>query len=62
MTKLTDPVFSVEFVGDYFTLTTTVIADNEEEAEENANRLLMEHYGLDIAVISNDINATEVGL
>lgn len=62
MSSPKESVFNVEFVGDYFVLTTTVIADSEEQAEENANRILMEHYGLNIAVISNDINAMEVGL
>ena len=53
-------VFNVEFAGDYFTLTTTVTANNDEEAMVNANRLLMEHYGLNIEVISNDISVMEI--
>jgi adenosyl cobinamide kinase/adenosyl cobinamide phosphate guanylyltransferase len=54
----------VVFVGDYFTLMTTVVLDEQlrEEGEDDhdfATRLasvwLQEHYGWDVASVSNEI-------
>jgi hypothetical protein len=55
---------TVVFVGDYFTLMTTVVLDeklrNEDEDDHDfATRLasvwLQEHYGWDVAAVSNEI-------
>lgn len=54
-----EKIWNVEFTGDYFTLTSTVIADDEEQAVVNATHLLQEHYGLDIDEITNEINIWE---
>lgn len=59
MKTVTETVWTVQFVGDYFTLTSTVIADDEEQAVVNATHLLQEHYGLDIDEITNEINIWE---
>jgi hypothetical protein len=59
MSTVKESVWNVEFTGDYFTLTSTVIADNEEQAVVNATHLLEQHYGIDIVAISNEINIWE---
>ena len=55
---------SVIFVGDYFTLMTTVVLDEQfrNEGEEDyefakrlASVLLKEHYGWDVAAVSKEI-------
>lgn len=55
---------NVVFAGDYFTLMTTVVLDEQlrEEGEDDhdlATRLasvwLQEHYGWDVAAVSNEI-------
>jgi anti-sigma factor RsiW len=55
---------NVVFVGDYFTLMTTVVLDEQlrEEGEDDhdfATRLasvwLQEHYGWDVAAVSHEI-------
>ena len=56
MSTVKQSVWNVEFTGDYFTLTSTVIADDEEQAVVNATHLLQQHYGLDIDAITNEIN------
>ena len=60
MSTVKESVWNVEFTGDYFTLTSTVIADDEEEAVVNATHLLQQHYGLDIDAITNEINTWEI--
>jgi hypothetical protein len=60
MTSPTQSVWNVEFTGDYFALTSTVIADNEDEAVVNATHLLLEHYGMNMDAISNEINVWEI--
>ena len=60
MSTPTESVFNVEFVGDYFQLISTVIADNEEHAVELATNLLKKHYGFDMEGISNEISSYEV--
>lgn len=60
MGKVNERVWNVEFVGDYFVLTSTVIADNEEQAVESATELLFQHYGFDMERISKVINSHEV--
>ena len=55
---------TVVFVGDYFTLMTTVVLDEslrnkDEDDHQFATRLasvwLQEHYGWDVAGVSNEI-------
>lgn len=55
---------NVMFVGDYFTLITTIVLDNElrnedetetEFAIRSASVFLKAHYGIDFASISNSI-------
>ena len=60
MGKVDESVWNVEFVGDYFQLISTVIADNEEQAVEFATDLLKKHYGFDMEGISNEISSYEV--
>mgnify|MGYP006925717821 CR=1 FL=1 len=60
MGKVNESVWNVEFVGDYFQLISTVIADNEEQAVEFATDLLKKHYGFDMKGISNEISSYEV--
>ena len=60
MSTVKESVWNVEFTGDYFTLTSTVIADDEEQAVVNATHLLQQHYGLDIDAITNEINTWEI--
>jgi len=55
-----ESVWNVEFVGDYFQLLSTVIADNEEQAIKFATDLLKKHYGFDMESISNEISSYEV--
>ena len=60
MTVTTKSVWNVEFTCDYFALTSTVMADNEDEAVVNATHLLLKHYGMNIDAISNEINVWEI--
>ena len=60
MSVATETTWTVQFVGDYFTLTSTVIADDDEHAVVNATHLLQQHYGLDIDAITNEINTWEI--
>lgn len=62
MGKVNESVWNVEFVGDYFQLTSTVIANDEEQAVEFATDLLKKHYGFDMESISNEISSYEVAL
>jgi hypothetical protein len=51
-------MMNVTFIGDYFTLTTSVIAPpdfNREIAIEEAASLIEGYYGWDIMKFSNDI-------
>ena len=62
--KKTDPDYetswNVEFVGDYFVLTTSVVANDEEEAEKEAVKLLKDHYGWDLESTSFEVTAKEI--
>lgn len=59
---------TVMFVGDYFALTTTIVLeekfraegeDDDEFAMRLAGEFLKEHYGWDIAAVSNEIGIVE---
>ena len=45
----------VTFIGDYFSLTTYVFAYDEEQAERMAQELMLEQYGWQPEMYSNDI-------
>jgi hypothetical protein len=59
---------TVMFVGDYFTLMTTVVLDDklrldgesdEDFAVRTASVFIKEYYGFDVASVSNDIGVVE---
>jgi hypothetical protein len=52
---IADKMYTVRFTGDYFSMTVNVWATNEGSAEALAAELLEEHYGWDVAEVSNDI-------
>jgi hypothetical protein len=61
---------TVMFVGDYFTLMTTVVLDdslrNEDEGDHDfavrlASVFVREYYGFDVASVSNDIGVVDEG-
>lgn len=41
--------WTVQFVGDYFTLQTHVNADDDEQAIEIATQQMLDHYGWDLS-------------
>ena len=47
----------VTFIGDYFNLTTCVLAHDEEHAIEVAQDLMKDHYGWQPDMWSNEIDA-----
>lgn len=62
-TKIPTETFrTVQFVGDYFCLTTTVPASDDEQAIANANAILVDHYGWDVEEASNEIEVDDTGL
>lgn len=59
---------TVMFVGDYFTLMTTIVLDeklrNENEQDEDfavriASTFMNEYYGFDVEAVSNDIGIVD---
>lgn len=48
MSNTTERQWCVRFVGSYFSLTTSVIAENDEQAEANAIAQLQDQHGLDM--------------
>ncbi len=59
---------TVMFVGDYFTLMTTIVLDDklrlDDESDEDfavrtASVFIKEYYGFDVASVSNDIGVVE---
>jgi hypothetical protein len=48
-------MFTVTFVGEYFTMTTGIYSTSEQQAIDDATTALQEHYGWDIEAVSNDI-------
>lgn len=51
--------WTVQFVGDYFTLRTHVDADDEAQATEAATQQMLEYYGWDVAAVANEIDAED---
>lgn len=54
-----EKTWNVQFVGDHFVTTTTVVAGDEDEAEREAVKLLSDHYGWDMDEIAFDAEAEE---
>lgn len=54
-----EKTWNVQFVGDHFVTTTTVVAGDEDEAEREAVKLLSDHYGWDMDEIAFDVEAEE---
>lgn len=48
MSTATETQWCVRFIGSYFILTTTVLAENGEQAEANAIAILQDQHGLDM--------------
>ena len=48
MTVTTETQYTIRFIGSYFSLLTTVMAENEEQAEANAIAQLQDQHGLDM--------------
>jgi len=59
MSVATETTWTVQFVGDYFTLTTTVTAEEEDQAIENAKAWLFDRHGFDLDNEVNDVDAWE---
>lgn len=69
-TDTIDRTYQVQFTGDYFSLTTTIVLtltedeDNGDEplarAEQEAIDFMMSQYGWDMNDVSNDIKVEEV--
>jgi hypothetical protein len=60
MTRKRATTWSVTFVGDYATITTTVEARDENDAETVAANLIMDYYGLDVDDIAIDTLAEQL--
>ena len=54
-----DTMYAVRFTGDYFSMTVNINATNDDDAVALAAKLLEEHYGWDVAEVSNDIEVEE---
>jgi hypothetical protein len=48
MSTATKTEYTVKFIGDYFSLTTNVTANNDEQAEAAAISQLKDYHGLDM--------------
>lgn len=59
MSTTTETAWTVQFVGDYFTLITTVIAEEEDQAIENAKAWLFDRHGFHLDNEVNDVDAWE---
>jgi hypothetical protein len=52
--------YNVEFAFDYFTTSTSVSAEDEEQAEQNAKDRIFEYAGLDVDDLSHEITTEEL--
>ena len=57
-----DKQFNLTFTASYFTLHTTINAENEEQAEANAIANLQDFYGIDLDQIKCTVEVEEVTL
>lgn len=53
---------TVMFVGDYFVLTITVHASDDEQAIANADAQLSDYYGWNVGEVSNEITVENTGI
>lgn len=53
---------TVQFVGDYFCLTITVLASDDEMAIADANDILLDHYGWEVLEASNEVTVKDLEL
>ncbi len=53
--ELSEGMFTVTFVGEYFTMTTGIYSTSEQQAIDDATTALQEQYGWNIQAVSNDI-------
>jgi len=60
MTRKRPTTWNVTFVGDYATVTTTVEALDENDAETLAANLIMDYYDFDVADMANDVVAEQI--
>jgi hypothetical protein len=54
-----ETIRTVKFVGDYFALYISVPASDDDQAIENANAQLQDHYGWDVGEVSNEIEVED---
>jgi hypothetical protein len=52
--------YNVEFSFDYFVVSTSVSAEDEEQAEQNAKDRIFEYAGLDVDDLSYEITLEEL--
>ena len=52
-----ETVWTVQFVGNYFTLTTSVNASEEDQAIENATAFLQDQHGFDMGAEAKQAEA-----
>lgn len=53
--------YVVTYCGDFFMLRTTVDAASDEQAIEEADKLMLRHYGMDMKALANDVEAEVEG-
>jgi hypothetical protein len=59
MKAVTETTWTVQFVGNYFTLTTHVQAEEEDQAIANATAFLQDQHGMDMDFHANEAEAWE---
>jgi hypothetical protein len=59
MKAVTETAWTVQFVGNYFTLTTNILAEEEDQAIENAKSFLSDQHGFDMDSNANEAEAWE---
>lgn len=56
---MSDKQYNLTFSASYFTLHTTINAENEEQAEANAIANLQDYYGIDLNQIKCQLDEIE---
>jgi hypothetical protein len=59
MEMITESMYTVTFVGEYFTMTTGIYSTLEQQAIDEATTALQEHYGWNVTDVSHDITVEE---
>jgi hypothetical protein len=57
--KKYESMYTVTFVGEYFTMTTGIYSTSKEQAIDDATTALQEHYGWNVTDVSHDIEVEE---